>query len=414
MPLDASAAAASLANRSLASLGLKAGAPLTLPPLLEAAVTHSPDAAAARAEAESVAAAVISASARPNPAVSWTPAVVTPQQSGALPWSMGFALDFPLETAGKRKSRIAQAREEANAAALRAVDTIWQVRSRVRDAWLDLFAAEQRSEVLERQIETQEQMLAAQEARLKAGESSRTELTQTRLWLNQSRLAASGARKSAAEARASLASALFLPSALLDGVSFDFSQTGAPPAPPQESELRQNALLLRPDVLASLADYGAAEAALRSEIAKQYPDLSLGPAYEFDQNQSRWTLGVSLTLPVFNHNEGPIAEAEAKRSAAAAKFAAVQAQVSGELDRALASYRGARDKLRVASEVARSSEEQRLSAERMLQGGEGDRLSLLAAQVESDAAILGRLEVLIETREALAALEDASRTPLTR
>ena len=42
------------------------------------------------------------------------------------------------------------------------------------------------------------------------------------------------------------------------------------------------ALTHRADVLAALAEYAAAEALLRSEIAKQYPDIHLNPGYSFD------------------------------------------------------------------------------------------------------------------------------------
>jgi outer membrane protein TolC len=35
-------------------------------------------------------------------------------------------------------------------------------------------------------------------------------------------------------------------------------------------------------VLAALADYAASEAALRLEIAKQYPDIHLNPGYQLD------------------------------------------------------------------------------------------------------------------------------------
>ena len=38
------------------------------------------------------------------------------------------------------------------------------------------------------------------------------------------------------------------------------------------------------------------EAALRLEIAKQYPDVHLNPGYQFDTGENKWALGVGLTL----------------------------------------------------------------------------------------------------------------------
>ena len=59
----------------------------------------------------------------------------------------------------------------------------------------------------------------------------------------------------------------------------------------------------------ALADYAASQSALQLEIAKQYPDLHLGPGYELDQTDNKWSLGISLDLPILNHNQGPVAEA---------------------------------------------------------------------------------------------------------
>ena len=58
-----------------------------------------------------------------------------------------------------------------------------------------------------------------------------------------------------------------------------------------------------------LAEYQASQSALQLEIARQYPDVQLGPGYEFDQGDNKWMLGLGVTLPVFNQNQGAIAAA---------------------------------------------------------------------------------------------------------
>src|SRR5206468_88698 len=94
-------------------------------------------------------------------------------------------------------------------------------------------------------------------------------------------------------------------------------------------------LINRLDVRRGLADYAAAEAELRLEIAKQYPDVHIGPGYQFDQGQNKYAIGVTVELPVFNQNKGPIAEALAHRRQAAAEFVRVQAQAIGQIELAL-------------------------------------------------------------------------------
>lgn len=411
-PINAAAAVACFDQRTFASLGIDARGPIGFPALASAAMNRHPDVEVALREADIARAAILSAGARPNPSVSFLPTRVTPQEVGVSPWVAGFGLDFAIETAGKRHKRLLAAQEQANAAALRATAAAWQVRSRLRAAWLEVAASERRANLLHAQLVTQESLVTALDARLQAGESSRGEMLQSRLLLNQTRILASGTQKSAAEARAALAAAAGLPASQLTGVNLDFSSLGRPSRPLNADLLRRGAFIERPDVLAALADYAAEEAALRLEIAKQYPDLKLGPGYEFDQGLNKWTLGLSLTLPVFDRNQGPIAEAEARRAAGAARFQALEARVAGELERALTGYRGALEKLRVANETVTDATKQRDTARRLLEGGEGDRLALLTSQVELDASLLSCLDVEMETQQALAAIEDATHLAL--
>src|SRR5205085_5098035 len=109
------------------------------------------------------------------------------------------------------------------------------------------------------------------------------------------------------------------------------------------AEARGKAALSRTDILAALAEYAASQSALQLEIAKQYPDLHIGPGYQLDQTDNKSTLGATLTLPVLNQNQGAIGEAMARREEAAARFMAVQAKVLGEIDRAITGYRAARE-----------------------------------------------------------------------
>src|SRR5204863_2457362 len=123
-------------------------------------------------------------------------------------------------------------------------------------------------------------------------------------------------------------------------------------------EARQQALLGRPDILAALADYAAAEASLRIEIAKQYPDIHLTPGYQFDQGEHKWSLGIAAELPVLNQNQGPIAEALARREESAARFAALQAKVLAEIDRGLAARVAALEQVTRQSGLTQLAREQ--------------------------------------------------------
>ena len=304
--------------------------------LTDAALRMHSEVEVARAKLATARAAVVTAGAVPNPIVGYSATNVSRLLGDMPPWANGFTFDVPIETAGKRGHRVAQARALVNAAALNLATAEWAARARVRKALFDLHAAKQREELFTSQEVDLQDALKLYDARIAAGESSQLDSLQARLLFNQSRLATREAQKLSAEARAALSEAVGVSVHALDAASISFAGLDALPAHLNERILRRAALLRRSDVLAALAEYAATEAALRLEIAKQYPDLHLGPGYSYDQGQDKWTIGFSLTLPIFDQNRGPILEGQAKRREAAANFDAAQAKALGELERALA------------------------------------------------------------------------------
>jgi outer membrane protein TolC len=235
--------------------------------------------------------------------------------------------------------------------------------------------------------------------------------------LHKTQLDLSGAESKRADALSRLAQAVGVSLAALNGVNleFDFS---AGDVDAQEAltsaEARGVALRGRADILGALADYAATEADLQLQIAKQYPDVHLGPGYAWNNgnaSDNQWTLGATLELPILDQNRGPIAEAEAQRKLAAAKFAALQAQVCGQIDRAVASVRVAREQLRTGQKLLDAEQRQLKSAEAQLQAGAGDRQDLLNAQLESASAALTQLDNEERLQSALGSLEDALQSP---
>jgi outer membrane protein TolC len=153
---------------------------------------------------------------------------------------------------------------------------------------------------------------------------------------------------------------------------------------------------------------------LRLQVAKQYPDLHLGPAYAWNNGNagdSQWSLGVTLELPILDQNQGPIAEAEARRKLAAAKFVALQAQVSGAIDRAVAGLAAARQQLQTGASVLATAEAQQRSVAAQVQAGAAERLDLSSAEIELNTVRLAQLDGEAQLQSAIGALEDALQSP---
>jgi cobalt-zinc-cadmium efflux system outer membrane protein len=118
------------------------------------------------------------ASGRPNPSVGFVPEFNATAASGVSPWIFSPTFDIPIETAGERGYRIAEAKHLSEAARLAIASAAWQVRSRLRTRLLDLYAATQKQTLLEKQQEDQEQIVKLLEQRLEAGEAFEPDVTQ--------------------------------------------------------------------------------------------------------------------------------------------------------------------------------------------------------------------------------------------
>jgi outer membrane protein TolC len=253
------------------------------------------------------------------------------------------------------------------------------------------------------------------EQQAQAGAVANSGLAAPRIALAKARLELADAQSQLADARVSVAEAVGVPTRALDGaeLSFDPLKDSASAADLTSDQVRRVALRSRPDVLGALAEYAAAEANLQLEIAKQYPDVHISPGYQYDQGDNKWSIGITFELPVLNQNRGPIAEAEARRAEAAARFSALQAKVLVEIERAVAGLRVNESNLATLRALAEVQAKQRDAAEAQFQAGAADQLDLLNARLEFTTSELVRLEAQVKLQQAVGALEDAVYRPVS-
>lgn len=376
------------------------------------AVYNNAELAAAKAHWRTAQAAAITAGAYPNPQLDASLEHVPASADSGASWTRGLSLGIPVVTAGKRSARIAVAVADAERTRLDYADAVWKQRQRVRSTLVDMLVP---ADALQALADAQAERARLMQKRMALGLSGHPDLTQARLTAQTAAADAADARKSYAESRATLAGILNVPAESLAGIRISLKEvsTPIPAAQLPVLDLQRQALLARPDVLAALAGYQSAEAALRLEVAKQYPDLTLSPGLLWEAGQMKWSLGLSLLPPLLDRNRGPIAEARARRVEAAANVLKVQAQAIADLDRARAGYLVALESL--AAATARLGNAQRLvvSAQRALSAGTGIRSEVLGAEVEFDRAGADRLRALMQAGKALGELEDATRTPLS-
>jgi outer membrane protein, heavy metal efflux system len=413
-PLDPPHSEQQFRTRSLSDPGLVAflkrtdwpPAKLQLRDLYAVALYYSPELDVARAHLRTAQAGIITANTRPNPSLGIGGGYTNAPES---PLVFYFTPSVILETGGKRAIRTLEAGKLAEAARVDVDATAWRVLSRVRAAWVEYAMALRNVDVLNNEVRARNETIAILEKRLSVGEGARPEVESARALLIAVQVESRAASTAVSESAANLAAAVGMPAL----PTIDTSILPETLADLPLGTIQKAGLLHRADVRRSLLEYAADEAALQLEIAKQRPDIQLNPGYNFDEGHHKITFGPGFDIPVFNLNRGPIAEAEARRVEAEARFNALQAQAIGEMETALARYKGTRTELNDADRTLVAIETTRTAAmQRAVTAGEEDRLSLSGVRIEGAVAARARLEAERRLQGALGALEDAVQQPL--
>ncbi len=362
--------------------------------------------AALRVQAAQIALAqanLITASQSPNPTVGLSPTYAAKVSPGVSPWILGFNFDIPIETAGRRQDRMAQAAALIHAGRFNFGQTAWNVRQTIRRAFITYLYARKHVRLLARQAADTRLIASLLKARFAAGDISRPVFAAAQIQTRQAALALLAGQGRMRQRRSQLAAALSVPARALAGVKWFTPHLWTLPRV-RALKLRplvRAALLNRMDIQSLLEQYQAAEAAFKLQVARQYPDIHLGPGYKFDQGANEFTLGFSMTLPVFNQNQGAIAAANAHRRLIAANLRQQQTMVITAIGTGLATYRADLRQWRAARAIALRQRRQWHLTREAFHAGAQSRLALAEAQF---ALMTYQLLALHERRQAALAL----------
>ncbi|MDO9316050.1 MAG: TolC family protein [Burkholderiaceae bacterium] len=391
-----------------------------------ALASHS-DLAVARAEVAVAQAATGSARQRANPALELSLEHHSAPGQSDSPWTIGVALDTLVGDWLVGQSRRQALTDVADAQQLEAVEraaqVAWQVHRRVRDSHRALHDAERLSAIADETLALQREESTLWQRRMTLGAAGAPEVLPSQQRQAIARQQAHQAHQAVEQARAALAQAIGLPLEQTRRMTLRFdslmrSRIDAPmntsaDAALEPLNLQRAALLNNIPVRIALARYAATDAALRLEIARQVPELSLKPGYAWDQGDHRWSLGIGYALPLANRNDGPIAEALARRAAEAARFDALQAQAIAELDAARQATEAAATLQAEAMQQAQAARTLSARVDRRVEQGDADRLERIAGRRAELDARRALVEAQVALCRARAALEDVVQRPLS-
>jgi outer membrane protein TolC len=329
------------------------------------------------------------------------------------PWSLGLEVAIPLTSGTRREALIERADYVAQAAELSVGAMAWQVRSEVRARLLDVYAARQRNASLEREAQEQQATLGMLERRLAAGYASVTEVDTVRLRLAQAEAELAQGHTDAERSLGRLAEALAVPLARVREMEFAFRVFEELPEPPAWDGAQRTALTNRLDIRRRLLEFSAADAAVKLEVARQYPTFVLRPGYLWDQGDNVWSFALDLVLPATLTHAPAIRAAVAQREAAAQQALQQQAMVIGELDTRLATYDQGREGAHFAAAASVTQMARSAQMQRQFDVGQVDRLELTLTRIEALLVERRAQAARIEAQRALGELENALQAPFS-
>jgi cobalt-zinc-cadmium efflux system outer membrane protein len=379
------AAALCLAPLATARPSAQTPAPLTIDQAVAEAIAHNPSTGAERYNLAVADARVLTASLRPNPVVTASAMVpdATIFNSNINPKEGIVRGDVLLERGAKRERRMEVAREAHGVADLQLQNTIRALTLNVQSAFIDLQQAQSDLRLARESLAAFNDVVAINAERVRSGDLASVELA-------RSRLASLQFQNDVRTREAKLTMAVHRLRALLGRtdaapieVVGELRRDGAPPG---AEALQPLAFERRPDLKALERDQARSSADVRLQLAQGTVDYTVSAEFHRQVapgslSGNEWGLFVSAPIPLFNRNQGEAERARQEARQAAARVAALQSDITGEL-------RSAWDQYTATREIVDTIEQQMLAPARDVRDttaysyrrGEASFIELLDAQ----------------------------------
>ncbi len=227
-------------------------------------------------------------------------------------WFYGVSLGFTIPLSGRLAIEKDQANKKVDIAYLQVIEMEWQTKRQFRQAWFKWLQVDALYRLEQSYLNDLETIIHRSKQLAQAGELSSTDvdiisIEYTKRQLESSRLAAKEKQ---------LQLELFKLMGLKPNPNISLVNdwpTAQTIDLPSLENIKQAFTQSHPTLLIAKENYALAELDLHREIKKQYPDISLGPAFEHEEGQSKIGLGLGLPLGILNANKQGIAQSHAKR-----------------------------------------------------------------------------------------------------
>jgi cobalt-zinc-cadmium efflux system outer membrane protein len=222
------------------------------------------------------------------------------------------SLTKDLDLSGKRVARVDAAIENERQSEAQYVSSSLQLKSQVHVAYAAILVADRNVELAREAMEMAKKNLEIVSGRALGGDMLPADRLRAEADSARSASDLQQAERDLVRAKRALATLLGAPNAAIGPLRNELPLSRVPEGI-DDDVLAKEALAHNADVIAARRAVLAAEATLRLQNRSAVPDLTVGVqvnGYNFDSSYSG-TLNLSIPLPIFDQNRGPIAEATA-------------------------------------------------------------------------------------------------------
>ena len=352
---------------------------LVLTDLFRLAELNNPSIAAARRDVEAAEGRVKQAGLWANPSLEIESEGIPADDFGFNESENSIGISYPWVIGGRRKAAVSE--ERARLEAQR-----YQSFQKIRESKAELYALYTKLIYLRQAIALHGELAAVAEetyktakTRVDAGAALKTTMVKARIDLLELKLAEKRLKSEAAVARKEL-------SYLLGGVDLRNKKLKGELQPYRKLELDDLKTFVRqwhPQVLAAGKEREAAAFRLKKAQAQRYADLNTRLAYSRDEavQENFIEMGVSIPLPLFDRQQGKIAESEALLEKSKKDEERISNTLLTELTKALANCQTAHEEYEALQKEILPITELALTQTRAsYQGGKVSFLDVLDAQ----------------------------------
>jgi cobalt-zinc-cadmium efflux system outer membrane protein len=277
------------------------------------AVLLNPSLRALRDQRALASAQLVDAGLLPNPELSYSLDVPTGGDKPGTVNGYGLGLSWDITSLISRSSKIGAARARRAAVDLDIAWKEWQVAQAAKGAVYRLVSLQKQIALAEQTREQTQQNLRRIQEAVAQGSMTTTRLNAAEAASRQAEENLLEVEKEADQQRLQLSRLLGLPSDRQIQLKKDI-QLPSLVELPSVTALVEGLELRRLDLVALRRGYDSQEAAVRVAILEQFPRITIGPTMGRDTENVQTTgFGLSIELPIFNHNQGKIALERATR-----------------------------------------------------------------------------------------------------